>query len=91
MNDLSQDARRNVKNSRLRLFEKKRPLGKFRNRSACQEPKGSGRGKKKQVKAGLQSLQNDGKPRDCHRIVRDHCNGQAWWLASVVPAFRRLR
>lgn len=82
MNDLSQDVRRNVKNFRLRLFEKKRPSGKFRIQSACQEPKGSGRGKKKQAKACLQSLQNDGKPRDFknrdfYRIVRDHCNGQA--------------
>lgn len=53
-----------MKNSRLRLIEEKRSLGKFRNPSVCQEPKGSGRGKTKQAKAGLQILQNNRKPRD---------------------------
>lgn len=65
MTELSQDVRRDVKNSRLRLFEEKRPLSKFRNLSVSVP--GAQREWQRQDEAGkglLQILQNNGKPRD---------------------------
>lgn len=65
MTELSQDVRRDVKNSRLRLFEEKRPLSKFRNLSVGVP--GAQREWQRQDEAGkglLQILQNNRKPRD---------------------------
>lgn len=64
MNELSEDIRiRREEHSRLRLFEAKKPLGKFRNLSTCLS--GAQRERQGQDEAGggrlLQILQNNGK------------------------------